>query len=327
MAESSDDGHVASGLRREALKQLDGSDMESWVTPAMRSEEVQQKPGRFPKAFIDNTTICVPCQLAVRDNDSNRIGDRKWVNDGFLGCEGLSQPVLHCSLCRHVLRAREIARRRKQSEKTIPIPPLSFLLLGLGQGILIHEEDCDFDGADAYLLESFPVKSDNLVRTVQHRHVDPTYLAGCISHCEMSHGDTCGSPDFSWFDEDGPLLLLVDVRNQCLAKASASSRCFALSYVWGGAEQFSVRTTNVESLMQPGSLLSQPLAQTVMDTITLLQGMNERYLWVDVLVSCCVCSMLSGLVDRADQCRVLYRTKKKPNKRRSTAWQQSTAEP
>ncbi|KAK4960568.1 hypothetical protein LTR10_003464 [Elasticomyces elasticus] len=274
--------HSASEMWREAGQQLSGFWFNPKITPTMRSGEAERKPANFRKAYIDGVALCVPCRAAVQDDDFNRIGDPQWINDGFPGCEELEDPVMYCALCRHILRARELARRLGQSEK-VPSVPLYWTFQHMGQSILIEEPVSDSCQADTTSLEGFFLAAHSLVRTVRFRQADLAWLSECLRQCETDHGSTCDSTEFKWFHAQGPPLLLVDVQKQCLARKPESSRYFALSYVWGKVEQFSTRTSNLEALMNPGSLSSQPITQTVADTMILLKNMGERYLWVDVL--------------------------------------------
>ncbi|KAK4455653.1 heterokaryon incompatibility protein-domain-containing protein [Podospora aff. communis PSN243] len=85
---------------------------------------------------------------------------------------------------------------------------------------------------------------------------------------------------------DSPIdITLIDVVDECLVRASTSSRYLALSYVWGGRHGLTLNVSNRRALEEPGSLFIQDsdVPQLIKDAILLVREVSERYLWVDCL--------------------------------------------
>ncbi|KAF2644486.1 HET-domain-containing protein [Massarina eburnea CBS 473.64] len=110
-------------------------------------------------------------------------------------------------------------------------------------------------------------------------------------------------PDYSSKDFDFPFRL-IDVKEGRLVDAPPDACYVALSYVWGGIKQVTLKRSNKEYLEQPGSItqdgLTEPnneqehaggsvkleggiVPRTIREAILLCQQMNERYLWTDSL--------------------------------------------
>jgi hypothetical protein len=65
---------------------------------------------------------CIPCKNAVEDADISRIGSKSRLNHGLDGCKDLDKPAIYCGLCRHIQRAKELARRKGEETS---VPPVS----------------------------------------------------------------------------------------------------------------------------------------------------------------------------------------------------------
>ncbi|PKS06138.1 hypothetical protein jhhlp_007455 [Lomentospora prolificans] len=79
---------------------------------------------------------------------------------------------------------------------------------------------------------------------------------------------------------------VIDTKDNCILPVKSKINYLALSYVWG-VEKPGLRLMgeNYTDLCTEGSLLrfSDGIPQTIRDAMELVQKMNERYLWVDVL--------------------------------------------
>ncbi|KAH8693306.1 heterokaryon incompatibility protein-domain-containing protein [Phaeosphaeriaceae sp. PMI808] len=238
---------------------------------------------------LSDSELCVPCKNAVFDDDFARIGTPAWLNDGLPDCEDLDKPALYCCVCRHVLRAREAARRKGevgagqgQNEAGEALQELDWVMLGMEQGIFVHDDGKDFDGVDEGDLAGFEVEKSADVRSIRHRWVDVQRVRGWLEECEEAHGDVCNSHR-KLGKEDAGALLLVDVIDGCLVQRKFEERYFALSYVWGQSKQFLTLKDNYQELLGTGNLTRRPITQTIKDAMRFVQTLGERYLWVDTV--------------------------------------------
>jgi hypothetical protein len=116
------------------------------------------------------------------------------------------------------------------------------------------------------------------------RKIEPAQICGYLQRCEEGH-------NHSRLDDNRlyhtPInLTLIDVTEGRLVRGSSRDRYFALSYVWGNVPIFQTTMSNRSTLEEPGSLtnVTEKIPKTIQDSITLMQVMGERYLWVDSLV-------------------------------------------
>jgi len=119
-----------------------------------------------------------------------------------------------------------------------------------------------------------------------------------ISNCEQKHGSgdfpECSPATFN------PAVLprnskrqldfrLIDVEAMCIVYAPRQCRYIILSYVWGRRNKSRLVLTcdNEEALMEPGALaLSETrtsIPNTILDAMSVVRKLRERYLWVDSL--------------------------------------------
>lgn len=110
------------------------------------------------------------------------------------------------------------------------------------------------------------------------------WVAFCkANHTHPEHNDKTLPPSFRLIDVKDMKLVLVST----LSDKSKPLSYWALSYLWGGVEQFSLTKNYCETLHQPGSLESAipigALPKTIMDAIKLCQDAGQQYLWVDSL--------------------------------------------
>lgn len=88
-------------------------------------------------------------------------------------------------------------------------------------------------------------------------------------------------------DDLVPGFRVIDVIDKCVVPINGPQGCrfLALSYVWGGPQEFQNLRRRDKALRQPGSLAQtdNPLPQTIQDAIEFTEKIGERYLWVDSL--------------------------------------------
>jgi hypothetical protein len=256
---------------------------------------------------IDGGDLCVPCQKAFNEGERAGfacIGTPAWLNDGYEEYEGyehLTEPILYCDCCRHILRAREF---RKQQGKVKDSPPATQEFVadfdGLTTSVFLHDDDVDLKTYEASLY-GFRVEKSEHSRTVRRHWADVEMIKHWLNDCESEHGDVCNQHR-RFVTETGSLLLL-DVVDDRLIVGKFTHRYFALSYVWGTSKQYLTLSTNYDQLCEPGSLSMQPLTQTIRDSIKFVRSLGERYLWVDTMVRA---SNTRDFTSRLYSCMTVY---------------------
>ncbi|KAI4171921.1 MAG: hypothetical protein LQ348_006843 [Seirophora lacunosa] len=98
-----------------------------------------------------------------------------------------------------------------------------------------------------------------------------------LGRCCAEHGAPClienaGSNPFLQ-------IYLIDVHKRRFVRYTHGDRYAALSYVWGKGH--AARSGRVKPL--PGAQLPTFVPQTMLDAITFVEGLGERYLWIDQL--------------------------------------------
>lgn len=252
-------------------------------------ESVRGPPGQYhvakrqQKGNIVGEEFCAPCRSAVYDGDFHRIGSASWLNDGFENCEHLDKPALYCCMCKHVIRAREFARKAGTIDARSYNVELDWHLSSMEAGVFVHDDGADLDEDSDSQLDSFEVEKCYYTRSISRNWANISIIKHWLSDCEVRHGPTCNAhrQDMA----AGSLsLLLVDVERDCLVQGRFTDRYFALSYVWGASKQFLTLVENYERLLEHGSISAQPITQTIRDSMTFVKSLGERYLWVDTVV-------------------------------------------
>jgi len=230
----------------------------------------------------------VPCQIALEEDERSgfaSIGTPAWLNNGFREYEEyqhLTEPVLYCDCCRHVLRARELQRQQgRDQSSSVGARKYPGDFNGLTTCVFLHDDDLDLQECEA-ALNHFKVQKSEYSRTVRHHWADVELIKSWLDDCEKDHGHACNDHQTSVTDTGS--LLLLDVIDDCLAVGNFKDRYFALSYVWGASIQFLTLIGNYDQLRQPGTLSKQPLTRTIRDAMTFVKSLGERYLWVDTMV-------------------------------------------
>ncbi|KAF2820205.1 HET-domain-containing protein [Ophiobolus disseminans] len=257
-------------------------------TGLIDSESVRRPPGQYHRAKrqqkgnIGGEEFCAPCASAIYDGDFRRIGTASWLNDGFEDCEHLDKPVLYCCLCKHLIRARELARRAGTVDTRSYNVELSWHLPSMEAGIFVHDDGADLDEDSDSRLDGFEVEKCYYTRSINRNWANISIIKHWLGNCEVKHGPACNAHRHDMVAGSSSLLL-VDVENDCLVQGRFTDRYFALSYVWGASKQFLTRVGNYKSLLEHGSLSAQPITQTIRDSMTSIKSLGERYLWVDTV--------------------------------------------
>lgn len=117
--------------------------------------------------------------------------------------------------------------------------------------------------------------------------IDMTRPQKWLHACETFHGEACSTPANYGNMEAHEDMLLIDIEDDCLVPGFKGRRYFALSYVWGAAQNtsFKTRQATLDDLMKPGGLSRHldEIATTVHEAMRVTSEMKCRYLWVDAL--------------------------------------------
>lgn len=144
----------------------------------------------------------------------------------------------------------------------------------------ISDIDVDFMERSPGLVESDTRFSGRLVEPL----VSLQLVTKWVSVCDKLHEGLCNNPLVPSIDRDSiESQLVIDVERMCVTEAPRNCRYVALSYCWGQVPVLKHVLQNSESLQIPGSLLQLTIPETIAHAIELLQGIGERYLWVDAL--------------------------------------------
>lgn len=123
-------------------------------------------------------------------------------------------------------------------------------------------------------------------RTMDPSWIDCRLLGRWIDFCDREHGSACKIFGKYSFASKKPTWL-VDVRRQCVTKASNEHQYVALSYVWGTEDFLTSTRTNIQTLPVPGALFMESIKSkiptTILDTMKLVHTLGFQYLWVDAL--------------------------------------------
>ena len=122
-----------------------------------------------------------------------------------------------------------------------------------------------------------------LGRRVPHERIDVDVLRQWLAKCDSHNVMLPGTESFLPMLETAPSFRLIDVVEERVVESSIRCRFLALSYVWGGYQQFQSTKQNQNFLGQRCSLRDAELPLTIRDAIDLVRETGERYLWVDSL--------------------------------------------
>lgn len=120
---------------------------------------------------------------------------------------------------------------------------------------------------------------------VPQSKIDLSLLATWLTTCEAHHGTACGEKKFAAAGVGGNGILLVDLKDICIVQSTLEARYCCLSYVWGNMDQLELTQEARVVFQQPGALDARmdQIPQTIRNTMKVVKGLGERYLWVDCL--------------------------------------------
>ena len=137
------------------------------------------------------------------------------------------------------------------------------------------------------LLEKDSIPNLGLSRLVRREGIDFNILKRWLQLCEKGHRDESNPLPNREAQSGVGSFRLIDLQKQCvvLAPSIYDYGYFALSYVWGSKKQLEARRDNIRMLESPGALSAclDSIPMTIRDAMTLVQELEERYLWVDSL--------------------------------------------
>ncbi|KAH7076975.1 heterokaryon incompatibility protein-domain-containing protein [Paraphoma chrysanthemicola] len=118
------------------------------------------------------------------------------------------------------------------------------------------------------------------------RTLNISRLKRFMNDCDHHHGLECNGPALSGKLAEHISMYQIDVVDQCLVETTSAVKYFALSYVWGSVDMSMTLRCNLDARLQKGGLnndQSKPLPKTILDAISFVKGLDERFLWVDAL--------------------------------------------
>ena len=106
-----------------------------------------------------------------------------------------------------------------------------------------------------------------------------------LRKCDDEHGGKCRRPFGMDPSSLGHPRLLIDVQRNCLVETGKLNQYACLSYVWGGAKTLKTAQATLQELLEEGSLQKRrdQIPKTIRNTISLIDQLGIRYLWVDSL--------------------------------------------
>ena len=114
--------------------------------------------------------------------------------------------------------------------------------------------------------------------------IDLDLLKNWIKTCERKHVGKCPHGSSKIGREIGFMpMFVIDIEKRCIVNTTPNCRYVALSYVWGTGKILKHIGANSTLLRTPGSLLKTDLPATIRDAVSLVEGIGEKYLWVDAL--------------------------------------------
>ncbi|KAI0434216.1 HET-domain-containing protein [Xylaria sp. FL1042] len=204
----------------------------------------------------------------------------------------------HCPFCRLALAAVGGARVPDTKDGEPVTLKVSVQKDDDGTRVLMPSASAGSEDMDLVTLfpEIVPLANDLpdspvcLVRPIDREKIDFAVVRNWLSVCESVHGDECRKrPGMDDFPVHPATILnefrLIDVKRNCLVRATSDDKYAALSYVWGQAKVLRAGMANVESLEKLGAFNKPEFnpPQTIKDAIQATREMGIGYLWVDAL--------------------------------------------
>ncbi|KAI0546432.1 heterokaryon incompatibility protein-domain-containing protein [Xylaria curta] len=137
-------------------------------------------------------------------------------------------------------------------------------------------------------------RNESVFYTPVRAHIDFGTVGKWLSTCKNNHGETCHK---AYSEPESPqqklsslprgmrVIRFLDVEKECIVELQHMPSYVALSYVWGAAPTIRLSDANRNDFMRPNVLqrIWRHLPITIRDTITVVQRLNQKYLWVDSL--------------------------------------------
>lgn len=129
---------------------------------------------------------------------------------------------------------------------------------------------------------------EDILKSVRVRRaapeVDVSLLSSWLRRCESIHRDNCSQIPSTRHEHARVMpAFVIDVKSCCVVETPSDCRYVALSYVWGTAKTLKHVKDNSDALQVQGSLSTLEVPGTIRDSMRLVHGIGERYLWVDAL--------------------------------------------
>jgi hypothetical protein len=143
----------------------------------------------------------------------------------------------------------------------------------------------DFDGFHLYTPSDEPLEIHN-TRINREEKIHMPLIESWLRLCEDEHPD-CNKAKFARSAETSGRFHLIDVVAQQIVPGTLSTPFIPLSYVWGGAKQLQLTKMLYPELTQhQGPMKYQDMIPaTIKDAMTVVSGLNERYLGWTVFAS------------------------------------------
>jgi ubiquinone/menaquinone biosynthesis C-methylase UbiE len=119
--------------------------------------------------------------------------------------------------------------------------------------------------------------------------IDPDLIKSWIDICDNHHDERCTSKSRAGrVDSLGDGFHLIDIANRRVVRGCdlpGQPQYLALSYVWGGVEQLSLRGDTIERLFCSGGLDDSftDIPATIKDAMRFCGLIGKQYLWIDAL--------------------------------------------
>lgn len=134
------------------------------------------------------------------------------------------------------------------------------------------------------LREVGALKIRELHVSVPRQDISLGRLGRFLAECDTNHGRQCNRQALISHLSPPMSMLHIDVVDECLVQKTSAVKYFALSYVWGKVDTSKTLKSNLASrLMKGGLRADSTLPRTILDAITLVKSLGERFLWVDAL--------------------------------------------
>ena len=202
-----------------------------------------------------------------------------------------------CPFCRFVTRwVSDSSYAEVSGDALFYLRYASGINIGIGLPDYEPIRDIKRPGEDILVVEPARIH-DRLTSRPLSSRISYDMVYSWLGWCHVHHTDICPVPPGLTVDrDDRPSTLRVfDVVDFCLKDISWYDKYAALSYVWGRSRPPKLFSHNLQKYYTPGALrqLEATFPQTTRDSITLVSGLDIRYLWFDSL--CLVQDILPDL--------------------------------